>query len=90
MRWFFKLAVRRLRARWQSLLTLIIGVLLGLGLAYLILPFLALIGSQTLQLPLMGILLLLLVFVIAFVLILRLTAAILHRFSLNQVMRFGE
>lgn len=69
---------------------LIIGVLLGLGLAYLILPFLALIGGQTLQLPLTGILTLLLVFIIAFALILRLTAAILHRFSLNQVMRFGE
>ena len=29
MRWFLKLAVRRLQARWQSLLTLIIGVLLA-------------------------------------------------------------
>lgn len=69
---------------------LLIGVLIGVLLAYLILPFLGLVGTVLLQIPVVQMLALLVLLVIAFAGILRLTAAILNRTSLNQVMRFGE
>jgi ABC-type antimicrobial peptide transport system permease subunit len=69
---------------------LFIGVLFGLLLAYLILPFLALVGALNLQVPWASIGLLLLLLVLAFALILRITAIALRRLSLNEVMRFGE
>jgi hypothetical protein len=59
-------------------------------LAYLILPFLALVGALNLQVPWASIGLLLLLLVLAFALILRITAIALRRLSLNEVMRFGE
>jgi hypothetical protein len=69
---------------------LLIGVLFGLLLAYLILPFLALVGALNLQIPWSAIVLLLLFLVLAFALILRIAAIALRRLSLNEVMRFGE
>lgn len=69
---------------------LVIGVLVGLLLTALIVPFLALSGSQTLQLPLLGIGVLLAVLVISFTAILRLSAVSLRRMELSQVMRFGD
>ncbi|MGJ3239905.1 MAG: FtsX-like permease family protein [Anaerolineae bacterium] len=69
---------------------LIIGVLFGVLLAMLILPFLMLVGSLTLQIPIMSILSLLALLVVSFILMLRLTALALSRRSVNQVMRFGE
>lgn len=69
---------------------LIIGVLVGLLLAGLIFPFLALAGTQTLQLPIFSILLLLLIIVISFAGMLQLTATSLRKLKLTQIMRFGD
>ncbi len=69
---------------------LLVGVLLGAALAYLLLPFLALIGSQALRFPVVGVSLLLLALVAAFVLLLGITAVVLRRQSTDQVLRLGE
>ncbi|MGB7338093.1 MAG: FtsX-like permease family protein, partial [Phototrophicaceae bacterium] len=69
---------------------IIIGIIFGMLLANLILPFLSLIGSLALQIPILAITILIVALIVAFALILRLTAIILRRLSLNQVMRFGE
>jgi ABC-type antimicrobial peptide transport system permease subunit len=69
---------------------LLIGVLFGVLLAYLILPFLALVGALNLQIPWLSIGLLLVLLVLAFAAILRVAAIALRRLSLNEVMRFGE
>jgi ABC-type lipoprotein release transport system permease subunit len=69
---------------------LVVGVLLGVVLAYLILPFLAIIGGQVLQIPVLGVLALLVVLVAAFTLLLTVAAVTLRRASVNQVMRLGE
>jgi len=69
---------------------LIIGIFFGMLLATIILPFLALIGSLQLQIPIVSILLMLVVLALSFVVILRIAAFTLRRLSLNQVMRFGE
>lgn len=69
---------------------LLVGVLFGILLAYLILPFLALVGALNLQIPWPAVGLLLLLLVLAFALILRIAAIALRRLSLNEVMRFGE
>ncbi|MBN8637196.1 MAG: FtsX-like permease family protein [Anaerolineae bacterium] len=66
---------------------LVIGVLLGGLLAYLLLPFLALLGGETLQFPLLEITYLLIALVVAFALLLGITAAYLQRMSINQVLR---
>ncbi len=66
---------------------LFIGVLLGGLLAYLLLPFLALLGGETLQFPLLEITQLLIALVVSFALLLGVTAAFLQRMSINQVLR---
>lgn len=69
---------------------LVIGVLLGLLVAYIILPFLALIGSTTLQMPLDDVVLLLGVLVTAFTLMLVVMAVTFQRRGMTDAMRFGE
>lgn len=69
---------------------LLVGVGLGAALAYLLLPFLELIGGQALRFPVLGIGLLLLVLVLVFVALLGITAIFLRRQSVNQVLRLGE
>jgi ABC-type antimicrobial peptide transport system permease subunit len=69
---------------------LIIGVIFGFLLAALILPFLALVGGVGLQIPLAGIIGLLLVLIVSYSLILYVTASVLRRFNINNIMRFGE
>ncbi|GAB4529017.1 MAG: hypothetical protein OHK0046_48560 [Anaerolineae bacterium] len=66
---------------------LVVGVVLGIVMAYLILPFLGLIGGQTLQLPLGDVLVLVGVLIIAFTLLLSITAYALRRASLNEILR---
>jgi ABC-type antimicrobial peptide transport system permease subunit len=69
---------------------LIIGTVIGVGLAYLLLPFLVLVGSSTLQLPILKLLLLIAAMVGGFTFLLILTALWLRRMSVNQVLRLGE
>ncbi|MBN2471853.1 MAG: FtsX-like permease family protein, partial [Anaerolineae bacterium] len=69
---------------------LLVGVLLGAALAYLLLPFLALIGSQALRFPAVGVSLLLLVLVAVFAGLLGVTAVVLRRQRVDQVLRLGE
>ncbi|NDJ87293.1 MAG: ABC transporter permease [Chloroflexi bacterium] len=69
---------------------LLIGTLLGAALAYLLLPFLELVGESTLQLPYLSVGGMLLVLVAGFTLLLVLTAFWLRRMSVNQVLRLGE
>lgn len=69
---------------------LFIGVFIGIGLAYLILPLLVLLGGTQLNVPLDQIILLVIILVAAFTFILMLTWWYLRRTNLNQVMRFGE
>ncbi len=69
---------------------LVVGVGLGAALAYLLLPFLALIGSQALRFPVVNVLGLLAVLVVAFAVLLGATAIFLRRQSVNQVLRLGE
>ncbi len=66
---------------------LLVGVLLGGLLAYLLLPFLALLGGETLQFPIPEISQLLIVLVLAFALLLGTTVIFLQRMSVNQVLR---
>ncbi len=66
---------------------LFVGVTLGTLLAYLILPFLGLIGASTLQVPVMGVLGLLLILIASFTLLLSITAHVLRRASLNRILR---
>lgn len=69
---------------------LIIGSLLGAGLAFLILPFLALVGGATLQLPLLDMSGLIMTLVVSFAVLLVVTALWLQRMSVNQILRLGE
>ena len=69
---------------------LLIGSLIGAGLAYLLLPFLALVGGETLQLPLLGMIGLLLTLVVSFTILMGAAAVLLRRMSVNQVLRLGE
>lgn len=69
---------------------LVIGVLAGLLLAGLIVPFLALAGNQPLQIPLLDIGLIVTVLVLSFYAIIRAASTILRRMELTQVMRFGD
>lgn len=69
---------------------LVIGVIFGLILAYLILPFLALLGNASLQVPWLAVIGLILVLTASFSLILRLTARVIRRMSVITTMRFGE
>jgi hypothetical protein len=69
---------------------LIIGSLIGAGLAYLLLPFLALVGGETLQLPWLELLGMLMVLVLSFTVLMGVAAIFLRRMSVNQVLRLGE
>jgi len=69
---------------------LLVGVALGGALAYLLLPFLELIGGEALRFPLLEVGGLLLVLVIAFSLLLAVTAVFLRRQQVHQVLRMGE
>ncbi len=66
---------------------LIVGVAVGVGLAYVLLPFLALLGGASLRFPAAEIGGLLLALVIGFAILLGATAVALQRMSLNQVLR---
>ncbi|MFN8528820.1 MAG: ABC transporter permease [Anaerolineae bacterium] len=69
---------------------LVVGVGLGIVLAYLLLPFLALLGREALRVPVDGIGGLLAGLVTAFTILLAITAVLLQRLSVNQVLRTGE
>ncbi len=69
---------------------LIIGSLIGAALAYLLLPFLALVGNETLRLPWLSLIGLLLTLVISFTVLMGIAAIFLRRMSVNQVLRLGE
>jgi ABC-type antimicrobial peptide transport system permease subunit len=69
---------------------LLVGVALGAALAYVMLPFLALIGGETLKLPVTNLIGLLLTLLAGFGMLLLGTAWWLRRLSVNQVLRLGE
>ncbi|MBN2305074.1 MAG: ABC transporter permease [Anaerolineae bacterium] len=69
---------------------LIIGSLIGAGLAYLLLPFLALVGHESLHLPWLSVGGLLLILVVSFTVLMGIAAVFLRRMSVNQVLRLGE
>lgn len=69
---------------------LVIGTVLGAGLAYLLLPFLVLVGNETLRFKPLEVLLMLGGLVAGFAILLTLTARWLHGMSVNQVLRLGE
>ncbi|MCC6804638.1 MAG: ABC transporter permease, partial [Anaerolineae bacterium] len=69
---------------------LVIGVLLGAILAELLLPFLALFGSETLRLPLAQIAVLLLALIVGFGILLTWTAFNISRVTVSQVLRMDE
>ncbi|MBI5930565.1 MAG: ABC transporter permease [Chloroflexi bacterium] len=69
---------------------LVIGTLLGAGLAYLLLPFLVLTGNETLRFKPLEIVLMLASLVGGFAVLLTLTATWLRSMSVNQVLRLGE
>lgn len=70
---------------------LIIGSLIGLGLAYLLLPFLALVGGETLSIPWLSLGAMLLALIVSYSVLMGVTAVYLRRMSVNQVLRLeGE
>jgi hypothetical protein len=69
---------------------LLVGVALGAALAYVILPFLALVGGETLKLPILGLIGLLVALVVGFGVLLFATALWLRKLNVNQVLRLGE
>ncbi len=69
---------------------LLIGSLIGAGLAYLLLPFLALVGSETLRMPWLQLAGMLAILVFSFTALMGLAAIFLQRMSVNQVLRLGE
>ncbi len=69
---------------------LLVGVALGGALAYLLLPFLELVGGEALRFPLLEVGGLLLALVISFSLLLGMTALFLRRRQVHQVLRMGE
>jgi ABC-type antimicrobial peptide transport system permease subunit len=69
---------------------LLIGILLGAALAYVILPFLALIGGQTLSISVANLAALFVALIIGFGVISVGAAWWLRRMSVNQVLRLGE
>lgn len=69
---------------------LIAGSLIGAGLAYLLLPFLALAGSEALRIPWLSVFGLLGVLIVSFSVLMGLAAVYLRRMSVNQVLRLGE
>jgi hypothetical protein len=69
---------------------LLIGILLGAAMAYVILPFLALIGGQTLSISAANLAALFVALIIGFGVISVGAAWWLRRMSVNQVLRLGE
>jgi hypothetical protein len=70
---------------------LLIGSLIGLGLAYLLLPFLALVGGETLSIPWLSLLGMLVALIASYSVLMGITAVYLRRMSVNQVLRLeGE
>jgi ABC-type antimicrobial peptide transport system permease subunit len=69
---------------------LIIGSLIGMGLAYLLLPFLALVGSESLRMPWLQLAGMLAILVFSFTALMGMAAIFLRRMSVNQVLRLGE
>ncbi len=69
---------------------LVVGSAIGAALAYLLLPFLALVGAQTLRMPWLSWLGMLAALVGGFGLLMGVAAALLRRMSVNQVLRLGE
>ncbi len=69
---------------------MLVGMALGAALAYLLLPFLGLIGGEALRFPARDVAGLLFVLAAAFAILLGFTAAILRRQSISQVLRLGE
>lgn len=68
----------------------LIGTLLGIGLAYLLLPFIALSGTLALRLPTLQLSGIVLILVVGFVVLLTFIGLWLRRMSLQQIMRLGE
>jgi hypothetical protein len=69
---------------------LLVGIGLGAVLGYVILPFLALVGGQTLQMPLLGVVALVIVLLLGFGTLSLGAARWLRRLNVNQVLRLGE
>ncbi len=69
---------------------LVVGIGLGAGLAYVILPFLALVGGVPLALPPMGVIGLVAALVGGFTVLLVVAASWLRRLNVNRVLRLGE
>lgn len=69
---------------------LLVGILLGAVLAYVILPFLALVGGQTLIIPTVGLIALVLVLLGGFGVLSFGAARWLRQLNVNQVLRLGE
>lgn len=69
---------------------LAVGVLLGIVLAYLLMPFLALFGDEALQIPVGQIGGLLVIIIISFVALLTWAASALTRSKIGQVLRLGD
>ncbi len=69
---------------------LLVGLALGAALAYVILPFLALVGGETLRLPVPYLIGLLLILLVGFGLLSFGAAWWLRRLKVNQVLRLGE
>ncbi|MCC7451731.1 MAG: ABC transporter permease [Anaerolineae bacterium] len=68
----------------------LVGVVLGAALAYVILPFLALVGGETLRLPVASLIGLLITLLVGFGILLFGTAWWLRRLNVNRVLRLGE
>ena len=69
---------------------LLVGVFLGIVVAYLVLPFMALIGSQALTVPLGQIGLLILMLVVAFTIFVAITANNLQKINATEAMHTTE
>ncbi|NPV66381.1 MAG: FtsX-like permease family protein [Anaerolineae bacterium] len=69
---------------------LLVGVGLGMGLAYLLLPFLELVGGQALRFPASGVIGLLAALIAVFAVLLGVTALMSRRQSVHQTLRLGE
>lgn len=69
---------------------LVIGSLIGAGLAYLLLPFLALVGQETLRMPWLQLAAMLAILALSFTALMGIAAIFLRRMSVNQVLRLGE
>jgi ABC-type antimicrobial peptide transport system permease subunit len=69
---------------------MVVGTALGVVLAYVILPFLALVGGETLKLPVRNISVLLLILLVGFGILMNGAALWLRHLNVNQVLRLGE